>query len=130
MAARIASTVRVSVGKLGRFVPTRKAIDITPTAVRKIKDLLTHDSSAVGLRVGVKTRGCNGLSYALSFVGEKGKLDEEVEVDGARVFIDPKALLTVIGTQMDFVEDKLGSEFVFHNPNAKGTCGCGESFTV
>jgi iron-sulfur cluster assembly protein len=96
----------------------------------KIRELLKTDENAIALRVGVRSRGCNGLSYVLSFASEKGKFDEEVKEDDVRVFIDPKALLTVIGTQMDFVESKLGSEFVFHNPNAKGTCGCGESFTV
>ena len=66
----------------------------------------------------------------MSFTDKKQKFDEELNEAGVRVFIDPKALLTVIGTEMDYVEDKLSSEFVFNNPNAKGLCGCGESFTV
>lgn len=70
------------------------------------------------------------MSYTLDYAKEKGKLDEEVTHDGIRVFIDSKAQLTLLGTEMDFVESKLSSEFVFNNPNIKGTCGCGESFNI
>ncbi|XP_030368052.1 iron-sulfur cluster assembly 1 homolog, mitochondrial isoform X1 [Strigops habroptila] len=102
----------------------------TPSAVQKIKQLLKDKPEHVGVKVGVRTRGCNGLSYTLEYTKSKGDSDEEVVQDGVRVFIEKKAQLTLLGTEMDYVEDKLSSEFVFNNPNIKGTCGCGESFNI
>lgn len=78
----------------------------------------------------MRQRGCNGLSYTLEYAQEKSRLDEEVMQDGVRIIIDRKAQLSLLGTEMDYVENKLSSEFVFNNPNIKGTCGCGESFSV
>lgn len=98
--------------------------------MHKIKELLQAKQDAIGLKVGVKQRGCNGLTYVLDYATERSKLDEEVVQDGVRVLIDSKAQLSLLGTEMDYVESKLSSEFVFHNPNIKGTCGCGESFNV
>ncbi|CAB3372470.1 Hypothetical predicted protein [Cloeon dipterum] len=92
--------------------------------------MLDGQKEFIGVKVGVKQRGCNGLSYTLDYASEKNKFDEEVCQDGVKVFIDKKAQLTLIGTEMDYVETKLSSEFVFNNPNIKGTCGCGESFSV
>ena len=106
-------------------------INMTPAALEHVKALLAgRGKPSVGVRIGVRTKGCSGLSYTLEFADEKNPFDEEMEVDGITVLIDPKATMFIIGTEMDYVEDKLESGFVFNNPNEKGRCGCGESFHV
>ena len=96
----------------------------------RIKLLLMNQPGSQGLRIGVRQRGCNGLSYTLDYAEKKEKFDEEVVQDGVKIFIDKKAQLSILGTEMDFQESKLASEFVFNNPNISGTCGCGESFSL
>ncbi|XP_028853118.1 iron-sulfur cluster assembly 1 homolog, mitochondrial [Denticeps clupeoides] len=127
-----ASVVRATVRAVSRrkVLPARAALTLTPSAVNRIKQLLQERPESIGLKVGVRTRGCNGLTYTLDYTKQKEQSDEEVLQDGVRVFIEKKAQLTLLGTEMDFVETKLSSEFVFNNPNIKGTCGCGESFNV
>ncbi|XP_071802392.1 iron-sulfur cluster assembly 1 homolog, mitochondrial-like [Asterias amurensis] len=123
------ATVRAVKGRK-RLIPQRAALVLTQAAVEKIRGIVSEKPEVNGLRVGVKTRGCNGLTYTLDYATEKGKFDEEVIQDGVRVFVDSKAQLSLLGTEMDYVQNKLSSEFVFNNPNVKGTCGCGESFNV
>jgi iron-sulfur cluster assembly protein len=109
----------------------RQAMTLTDAAADRIRALLAkRGKPAVGIRVGVRSRGCSGLTYTLEYADEKGKLDEIVQDKGVTVLIDPKASMFIIGTEMDYVEDKLQSGFTFRNPNEKGRCGCGESFHV
>jgi len=106
-------------------------ITLTDAAAERVKALLaTSDEPAMGLRVGISTKGCSGLSYVFEYATEKKPLEEEVESKGVKVFIDPMATMYLIGAEMDYVEDKLRSGFVFTNPNEKSRCGCGESFSV
>lgn len=106
-------------------------LTLSDAAAERVKSMLSgRDKPALGIRIGVRTKGCSGLSYTLEFADEKGPLDEIVETKGVTVLIDPKATMFILGTEMDFVEEKLQSGFVFKNPNEKGRCGCGESFHV
>jgi iron-sulfur cluster assembly protein len=108
-----------------------QAMTVTEAAAGRVRDLLAQqDKTYLGLRVGVKSRGCSGMSYSVEFAEEKGKFDEVVEDKGVTILIDPKASMFLFGTEMDYEEDKLQSGFTFRNPNEKGRCGCGESFHV
>ncbi|XP_053461620.1 iron-sulfur cluster assembly 1 homolog, mitochondrial-like [Nycticebus coucang] len=127
-----ASLVQVTVPAVSKqkLQPIQAALTLTPSAVNKIKQLLKDKMEHVGMKVDVRTRGCNGPSYTLEYTKTKGDSGEEVVQDGVRVFIEKKAQLTLLGTEMDYVEGKLSSEFVFNNPNIKGTRGCGKSFNI
>jgi iron-sulfur cluster assembly protein len=108
-----------------------QALRVTDAAAQRIQALLAkRGKPAVGVRVGVRARGCSGLSYTLEYADEKGKFDEIVETNGVTILVDPKAIMFILGTEMDYVEEKLQSGFTFRNPNEKGRCGCGESFHV
>ncbi|KAI0843256.1 iron-binding protein iscA [Hypoxylon sp. FL0890] len=112
-----------------KFRPRKAALKLTPSAVEHLRSLLDQPEPKL-IKVGVRNRGCSGLSYHLDYVDKPGPFDEEVEQDGVKVLIDSKALFSIIGSEMDWVEDKLSQRFVFHNPNIKEECGCGESFMV
>lgn len=108
-----------------------KAISLTDAAADRVRYLMAQRSQpASGLRLSVESKGCSGLSYKLEYVDQKAPHDETVEDKGVTIFIDPKAILFVLGTEMDYAEDKFHSGFVFKNPMEKGRCGCGESFHV
>jgi len=108
-----------------------KVLRLTDAAADQIKAVMSRaEKPAVGLRVGLKNAGCAGMSYTLDFADKQNPLDEIVEDKGARVLIDPKAILFLIGTEMDFVKDKMQSRFVFNNPNQTDACGCGESVAL
>ena len=106
-------------------------ISLSDNAVDRITLLMSNrDTPPAGLRIGVRTAGCSGLSYTLEYADAPEEFDEVVEEKGVKVFIDPKATMFIVGTEMDYVEEKLQAGFVFNNPNEKGKCGCGESFHV
>ena len=106
-------------------------ITLTDAAAERVKALVAKgDDGVIGLRVGVSTRGCSGLSYKVEYAKEQRQFEDLVEDKGVRIFIDPTAVMFLLGSEMDYVEDKFQSGFVFNNPNEKGRCGCGESFHI
>ena len=106
------------------------AITMTDTAIEHVRQQLEQRGEGVGIRVGVKTTGCSGMAYVLEFVDDVEVSDEVFEFQGVKLVVDPKSLVYIDGTQMDFVKEGLNEGFEFKNPNAAGECGCGESFTV
>ncbi|KAI8630797.1 hypothetical protein F5Y19DRAFT_34129 [Xylariaceae sp. FL1651] len=112
-----------------KFKPRKAAMKLTPSAVEQLRQLIDQPEPKL-MKVGVRNRGCSGLAYHLEYVDKPGAFDEEIEQDGVKVLIDSKALFSIIGSEMDWVEDKLNQRFIFRNPNIKEECGCGESFMV
>ena len=111
--------------------PRPQVMSVTPAAAERAKALIDgRGKPTVGIRIGVRSKGCSGMSYTLEFADKQEPMDEVVETGGIRLLIDPKASLFLIGTEMDYEEEKLKQGFVFKNPNEKGRCGCGESFHV
>ncbi len=110
---------------------TGAILNITANAAQQIKALMAaRTQPCLGIKIGIKTRGCSGMAYYLEYAEQKGPYDEVVECDGVRVLIDPKAIIFLVGTEMDYEENELEAGFKFINPNEKGRCGCGESFHV
>jgi iron-sulfur cluster assembly protein len=111
--------------------PRPQVMSVTPLAAERVKALIDgRGKPTAGIRIGVRSKGCSGMSYTLEFADKQEPMDEVVETAGIKLLIDPKASLFLIGTEMDYEEEKLKSGFVFKNPNEKGRCGCGESFHV
>ena len=106
------------------------SITITENAADRVKTFLDNRGSGVGLRVGVKTTGCSGMAYIIEFADNIGKDDTVFEEKGVKIIVDPKCLLYLDGTELDFTKEGLNEGFKFTNPNEKARCGCGESFSV
>ncbi|MDB5544628.1 MAG: Fe-S cluster assembly scaffold SufA [Hyphomicrobiales bacterium] len=111
--------------------PRPKVVTLTDAAAERVREIMSgSDKPIAGVRVGVKNGGCAGMSYTMEMAEEVAPHDEVVEDKGVRVLIDPKAILFLLGTQMDFQTTKLSSGFVFNNPNQTSACGCGESVAI
>lgn len=107
------------------------AVILTPSAEARVARLMGEaPAGAIGVKLSTPRRGCSGLAYSVDYVTEANALDERIETPGGTFFIDGASVLYLIGSTMDWVEDDFTAGFVFQNPNAKGSCGCGESFTV
>ena len=108
--------------------PKPQVMRLSEAAATRIKELMVKaDRPIAGVRVGVKNGGCAGMAYTMEYAAEAAKFDEVVEDKGVKLLIDPKAVMFLLGTEMDFKVDKLSSTFVFNNPNQTSACGCGES---
>ncbi len=108
-----------------------KVLTMTQRAAERVRAIMASKGpEIVGLKIGVKKGGCAGMEYTMTWADSIGRFDEVVEQDGARVIVDPQAVLYLLGTEMDYKTDKLSATFVFNNPNQTGACGCGESVNL
>lgn len=106
------------------------AITLTDAAAERVSAFLNNRGKGIGLRLGIKTSGCSGMAYVMEFVDAVDSIDIVFEEKGVKVIVDPKSLVYLDGTEMDFGKEGLNEGFKFVNPNEKGSCGCGESFTI
>lgn len=112
-------------------IAKRQIISLTERAAARVREVVAKAGRPVaGVRVSVANQGCSGLAYKIEYAETPLPLDERVEDKGVVVFVDPYAVMFIVGSEMDYVEDKLEARFVFNNPNEKGRCGCGESFHI
>ena len=110
---------------------SEKIIKLSDSAAARIKEIMSNaDGKTIGVRVGVKSGGCAGMSYSMEYAKDKKANDEVIEDKGVKVFIDPAAIIYLLGTEMDYKKEKFSSQFIFKNPNETERCGCGESFKV
>ena len=110
---------------------SEQIIKLSDNAAERIKQIMSKaENSAIGVRVGVKSGGCAGMSYVMEYANEIKPNEEIIEEKGVKVFIDPKAIMYLLGTEMDYKKEKFSSQFIFKNPNETERCGCGESFKV
>tara|TARA_Y100001970_G_scaffold249813_1_gene320823 strand:+ start:2098 stop:2433 length:336 start_codon:yes stop_codon:yes gene_type:complete len=110
---------------------SEQVIKLSDNAATRIKEIMSKaDNTTIGVRVGVKSGGCAGMSYIMEYAKEAKKNEEVIEDKGVKVFIDSNAIMYLLGTEMDYKTDKFSSQFVFKNPNETERCGCGESFKV
>ena len=110
---------------------SEQIIKLSDNAAERIKQIMSNaENSAIGVRVGVKSGGCAGMSYVMEYANEIKPNEEIIEEKGVKVFIDPKAIMYLLGTEMDYKKEKFYSQFIFKNPNETERCGCGESFKV
>ena len=110
---------------------TKQIITLSDKAAQRIKEIMANaEDSSIGVRIGVKSGGCAGMSYIMEYAKSSNSNDEVIEDKGVKVLIDPSAVMYLLGTEMDYKKDELSSTFVFKNPNETERCGCGESFKV
>ena len=110
---------------------SKQVIKLSDNAASRIKEIMSQaENSTIGVRVGVKSGGCAGMSYVMEYADEVKPNEEVIEDKGVKVLIDPKAIMYLLGTEMDFKKEKFNSQFIFKNPNETERCGCGESFKV
>ena len=110
---------------------TKQIITLSDNAADRIKEIMANaENNSIGVRIGVKSGGCAGMSYVMEYSKEINPNDEVIEDKGVKVFIDPAAVMYLLGTEMDYKKDEFSSSFVFNNPNETERCGCGESFKV
>ena len=111
--------------------PRPKAVTLTDRAAAQMQDIMSQaDENFIGVRIGVKNGGCAGMEYTMDYAQEAMQLDEVVEDNGITILIEPKAILFLLGTEIDYVTEKLSSRFTFNNPQQTDACGCGESVTI